>query len=222
MSVRYLTKAIRSISCNLGRGNFYTPLCRHNLTTFAPGINSSGTIGVGEKPKKKKTVEIPSITLIQGNHLSVTTLEEAQKLSKRRDLKLVKIVDLDTKTQRPIYKLMTGAEYHAEDIKQRLQKKEEKQGAIKGEKVLILNHKIFEQDLQTQIKKIGKWINKMYEVRVVINGDSSNMEKAEFLYSAIEKSLEKDVRIVQKRQKGSDIKFQILPPKKNKEDSKGL
>ncbi|XP_072394002.1 translation initiation factor IF-3, mitochondrial [Diabrotica undecimpunctata] len=221
MSVCYLTKAIRSVTCNLARGNFYTPLCCHNLTTFTSGINSSG-IGVGEKPKKKKTVEIPSITLIQGNQLSVTTLSEAQKLSKRRDLKLVKIVDLDTKTQRPIYKLMTGTEYHAEDLKQRLQKKEEKQGSIKGEKVLILNHNIYEQDLQTQIKKIGKWINKMYEVRIVINGDSSNMEKAEAVYSAIEKTLEKDVKIVQKRQKGSDIKFQLLPPKKNKDDSKGL
>lgn len=122
--------------------------------------------------KKKKTTIIPKITLLDGNNVTVTTLDEAQKISKRRDLKLVKLVDIDTKTQRTVYKLMTGAEYHQEDLKQREQKKTQKQNAfIKGEKVLMLNASIGPHDLEVDCKKITKWIEKMYEVRVIINGD---------------------------------------------------
>ncbi|KAJ8936880.1 hypothetical protein NQ314_012144 [Rhamnusium bicolor] len=136
----------------------------------------------GEQKKKKANI-VPKVTLISGDELTVTTLEEAQKISKRRNLKLVKIVDLDTKTQRPVYKLMTGSEYQAEDLKQREQRKKEKQNSfIKGEKVLILNQRISEHDLQTDIKKIKKWIAKSYEVRVVINGDSNSMQKAVSVY----------------------------------------
>ncbi|KAL3266563.1 hypothetical protein HHI36_010729 [Cryptolaemus montrouzieri] len=106
------------------------------------------------KPPKKKTSPIPKITLISGSSISVTTLDEAQKISKRRDLKLVKIIDLDTKTQRPIYKLMTGSEYHQEDLKQREENKKQKNSNfIKGEKILLLNDTISDHDLEVQGKK---------------------------------------------------------------------
>lgn len=85
------------------------------------------------KNEKKKKQIIPRITLISdGNKIEITTLEEAQKLSDRRNLKLVKIVDLDLKTQRPVYKLLSGNEYFAEELQQRENKKSKKQ-YIKGE-----------------------------------------------------------------------------------------
>lgn len=127
--------------------------------------------------KKKKTSIIPKVTLFHGKEMSVTTLEEAQKLAKRRDLKLIKIIDLDTKTQRPIYKLMTATEYHEEDIKQKEVKKKNKENTIKGEKLVFLNYNIANHDLEVNIKKIIKWVSKSLEVRVVINGDSSKMQK---------------------------------------------
>lgn len=127
-------------------------------------------------PKKSKRPIVPKITLLSGqDDISVTTLEEAQKLAKRRDLKLVKIIDIDTKTQRPVYKLMTATEYNAEEVKQK--KEKQKSTAFKGEKLLMLGANITEHDLQTQIKKIQKWIQKDIEVRIVIN-DSSGGEKA--------------------------------------------
>lgn len=135
-----------------------------------------------EEQQKKKTPVIPKITLLQGNEISVTTLEEAQKLSRRRDLKLVKIVDLDTKTQRPIYKLMTGSEYHAEDIKDKEQKKKSKEAAIRGEKLVFLNYNVGTHDLEVHLKKIEKWIGKKFEVRVVISGEANSMQKAVSLY----------------------------------------
>ncbi|GJQ81190.1 hypothetical protein Trydic_g23359 [Trypoxylus dichotomus] len=104
------------------------------------------------------------------------------------------------KTQRPVYKLMTGTEYLAEDLKQREHRKNEKNNsnAIKGD-------------------KISKWITKTYEVRITINGDAANMEKAENIYSTLNYETASIGRLVQKRISGNDIKFQILPPKVTKE-----
>lgn len=177
-----------------------------------------------ESAKKKKTTPIPKITLVFSDEsIQVLTFEEAQKLSKRRDLKLVKILDLDTKTQRPIYKLMTGAEYHVEDLKQREAKKEKRNETIRGEKLLLLNAKISEHDIESRIKNIVKWITKKYEIRVVINGDASNMEPSEKLYNIIEDRIKTDGRLLQKRVKGNELKFQILPPKmvRQKSDQAG-
>lgn len=98
---------------------------------FTSKIKDEYTEKVDAEKKKKK--QIPRITLISdGDKIEITTLEEAQKLGLRRNLKLVKVIDLDTKTQRPVYKLMSGAEYFAEDLKQREEKKLKKD-FIKGE-----------------------------------------------------------------------------------------
>lgn len=128
-----------------------------------------------ESSEKKKKRFIPKITLLQQEAITITTLEEAQKLSKRRDLKLIKLTDLDTKTQRPVYKLMTGSEYHQEELKQReLRKKEKGSGdVLRGDKVLILNSVISQHDLSTHVNKIRKWLTKKYEVRISINCDAS-------------------------------------------------
>lgn len=129
------------------------------------------------KPKKKKTAPIPKITLLSSdsNNITVTTLEEAQRIAKRRDLKLVKLLDLDTKSERPVFKLMSGAEYFAEDLKQREKRKLDRQKTqLKGEKVVILSQKISDHDLQTNINKITKWLKKRYEVRMVINTTGDN------------------------------------------------
>nr|CAH7736641.1 unnamed protein product [Callosobruchus chinensis] len=182
MSVRLLTKTITLIKLNnnlLKDVAFKTSSCCCQKNYFSAKPSSNVVVEIDPatgQPKKKKVPMIPKITLLQGDDLTVTTLEEAQKISKRRDLKLVKIVDLDTKTERPVYKLMTPQEYNAEDMKHR-EKKKQQTGALKGEKVVLLSHSITEHDLQTHINKILKWLTKMYEVRVVINGDS-NISKA--------------------------------------------
>lgn len=127
--------------------------------------------------KKTKRPIVPKITLISGkDDVTVTTLEDAQKMANRRNLKLVKIVDLDTKTERPLYKLMTAAEYAAEDVKH---KKDRKNATTyKGEKVLMLSTVITDHDLKTHIRKIEKWVAKEYEVRVAISATSGNLDKS--------------------------------------------
>ncbi|XP_022902534.1 translation initiation factor IF-3, mitochondrial [Onthophagus taurus] len=191
-------------------------LVQFAITTKAPELEIEGTT----PQPKRKTAIIPKITLIsQDQSVQITTLEEAQKLSKRRDLKLVKIIDYDTKSQRPIYKLMTPTEYLNEDLKQREKKKIDKANlSIKGDKVLILSSSIALHDLKIQIEKIIKWVKKSYEVRVIINGFSSNAEKVENIFKTLSEQVEGQCRIVQKRSKGNDMKFQVLPPKKEKDN----
>lgn len=60
----------------------------------------------GKDVLKKKQYE-NRITLIGAdNSVSITDLKNAQSLSTRRELKLVKIQDADSKTRRPVYKFV--------------------------------------------------------------------------------------------------------------------
>lgn len=112
-----------------------------------------------------------------------------------------------------ILRLMTGAEYHEEEIKRREEKKVARQEKhIKPEKLLTLSNKISEHDLNSKIGKCLKWIEKLHEVRVVITGDPSDVQKTEKIVATIEASMAPvDGRILQKRIKEGVAKFSIMP-----------
>lgn len=60
------------------------------------------TLPLSKNPKHKTS---PQITLISPeNKIEITTLDQAKKIAERRQLKLVSIVDFDTKTSRAVYK----------------------------------------------------------------------------------------------------------------------
>uniref|UniRef100_A0A182W942 Translation initiation factor 3 N-terminal domain-containing protein n=1 Tax=Anopheles minimus TaxID=112268 RepID=A0A182W942_9DIPT len=171
-----------------------------------------GTASAGSSNKKAKTA--PKITLISSDEtISIVNLDEAVKISNRRNLKLVKITDLDTKTQRPVYRLMTGAEYLNEDLKRREDKKKSKQDAsVKGDKLLTISARIAEHDLASKIQNVQKWLNKSYEVRVVVTGDGAgNKAKQEDIAQRFEASVKDIGKIVQKRLRDNDLRFNIIP-----------
>lgn len=123
----------------------------------------------------KKRFLDPKITLIgTDENISVITLQEAEKLAKRRDLKLLKISDLDDKAQRPLYRLFTNVQLF-EGQKQKDFEKTKNTSGFKGEKLLALSSKIAEHDLLEKVRKIDKWIEKNYEVHIVITGQDGNM-----------------------------------------------
>ncbi|KAK4887220.1 hypothetical protein RN001_003491 [Aquatica leii] len=191
---------------------------QHRLLSAKPPLQPIQKTVEGQQPKKPKTQPEPKITLISSDdNISITTLAEAQTISKRRDLKLVKILDIDNKTQRPVYRLMTGSEYHKEELNQRKNKANKVVSALKGEKLLMINSQISKHDLEVYVNKILKWITKRYEVRVSISGSEANTEKSEYIYKFLEDNLKNDSRFLQKRVKGNDLRFQIIPPKE-KED----
>lgn len=72
------------------------------------GGNESGRKGAGAESSgsgARKAKTSPKVTLIgQDESISIVNLEEATKISNRRNLKLVKVSDLDSKTQRPVYR----------------------------------------------------------------------------------------------------------------------
>uniref|UniRef100_A0A182JPL8 Translation initiation factor 3 N-terminal domain-containing protein n=1 Tax=Anopheles christyi TaxID=43041 RepID=A0A182JPL8_9DIPT len=171
-----------------------------------------GVAGAANLSKKTKTS--PKVTLVSSDEsISVVNLDEAVKISNRRNLKLVKITDLDTKTQRPVYKLMTGSEYLNEDLKRREEKKKTKQDAsVKGDKLLTISARIAEHDLASKIQNVLKWLNKSYEVRIVVTGDGAgNKAKQEDIAQRFEASVKDTGKIVQKRLRDNDLRFNILP-----------
>lgn len=108
---------------------------------------------------------------------------------------------------------MTGSEFHSEDLKRREEKKSAKKELhIKSEKLLTLSNKISEHDLNSKIAKCVKWVEKLHEVRVVVSGDDSDLQKTEKIVSVIEQQMVAvHGRILQKRVKEGIVKFSIMP-----------
>jgi len=168
--------------------------------------------GPAVKKPRPKTVPQPKITLLgPDKELSVVTMDVAAKMSERRGLKLVKIIDIDTKTQRPVYQMMTAAQFLEEEGKSKSNKDGEKVHSkkSKSEKTALIHCRIGEADLESKIKNFHKWLNKMHEVRVTVSGDTAN----EIADKIIEMTQECS-KVVQRREKGDSVKFQLLPQKK--------
>ncbi|KAM7345255.1 mitochondrial translation initiation factor 3 [Cochliomyia hominivorax] len=173
---------------------------------------------------QKKHKEQLKITLIQNQNMTVTALEEAKHLAKRRSMHLVKVQDMDTKTQRPVYKLLTSAEMlqnEMADLKKTDksstagEKSSATGGAKKSEKSLNIGARIAEHDLASRLKNISKWLNKQHEVRILIQANSEQeLVNCEKILKTIEESIKTPQvigKIVQKRTKGTIVKFSILP-----------
>ncbi|XP_068145956.1 translation initiation factor IF-3, mitochondrial [Drosophila tropicalis] len=171
----------------------------------------------GEKDKPNKTQTSQKITLIgQNQALSVTTLEEAKKLAKRRELHLLRTEQNDAKTGRPTFKLVTTAEMLNEE-EGATQTPVNEKNQKKSEKSLTIGARITDHDLSSRLKNIVKWLGKKHEVRILIQGAGGPTDadgNAERLVKAIEQTIKEPHvigKIVQKRSKGSMIKFSILP-----------
>jgi len=170
-------------------------------------IDSEGAL----KKIRPKTVPLPKITLLgPEKDVSVVTMDVASKMCERRGLKLVKIIDIDTKTQRPVYQMMTPNQFLKEDQKSHQKKDEKNHNQLKREKTILINSRIGQSDLESKVNNICKWLSKMYEVRVTITGDTANEVADEVIKMTQECS-----RVVQRREKGDSVKFQLLPPKKS-------
>ncbi|KAG8231523.1 hypothetical protein J437_LFUL008064 [Ladona fulva] len=192
------------------------------LSTWDSGINRTENLkkeGTGTTKGNPKKATGPKITLIgTDNAISVVGLEEGLKMAKRRNLKLVNLVEYDTKTQRPVYRLMTIADYNQEHLKD---KKLSKSSNVKREKFLNISSRIEKHDLASKLKQVEKWLTKDFEVRVLLTGDENDMSAAEAVYKSLEEYLKGKARLLQKRTIRSEIKFYIrsLPADKVKSKS---
>ncbi|XP_075213000.1 mitochondrial translation initiation factor 3 [Lycorma delicatula] len=212
VNVLYQTSYFRRNLFNIN-SNFHTSLrlSKTSVETVKQNVSKEGTV----KPAKKKKEQLTYITLEDTNHsITVTTLEDATKLANRRDLKLIKVKEYDAKTERATYRLLTIAQYLREDMKIKHSFSEKNKSSIKGTKLVSLSTKISDNDLNSKIKNMIKWLDKHYEVRVVISNDKG---EAENIYNKVAEGVKESGKIVQKRQKGPDLRFQIVALKKSSE-----
>jgi hypothetical protein len=79
-----------------------------NLSKFAFFSSSSSFNDYNRDDKNKgerqKTPIVPKITLINDNKMEIVTMEQAKKIADKRQMKLINIVDFDTKSKRKIFK----------------------------------------------------------------------------------------------------------------------
>ncbi|XP_036334396.1 translation initiation factor IF-3 isoform X1 [Rhagoletis pomonella] len=219
-----LQKSTRALCYSFTHNNFQLSVCARTKKTDAlSSTTARGTSNV-DTARQQSVNSLSKITLIQPNQsIIVTTLKEAQKLAKRRELHLVKQQDFDTKTQRSIYKLVTATEMLSEDVDESAVDRM-KSSEKKSEKSLTIGSRISDHDLESRLKHISKWLAKNHEVCILVQGSPEEMAKCEQIFKTIEQSVkEPEVigRVVQKRGKGSHIKFTIRPvPKLEPETEK--
>lgn len=132
----------------------------------------------GAKKPRPKTVPQPRITLVSpDNSITVTVLEEAQRLAKRRNLTLVKVSDVEGKTQRAVYKLVNSTGILVDETEEDTGSKSADRTAQKSDKtpkLFYVSAKITEHDLQTKTKNVMKLLTKGYRVKVAITLDGAN------------------------------------------------
>ncbi|KAK8386431.1 hypothetical protein O3P69_010826 [Scylla paramamosain] len=113
---------LSSPSTSLHPARFSTSPLSHKTRTKVEGVTPEG--------KKHRPDKAELVTLIDTeDKVSVVSLENAERLAKRRDLKLVKVEDVNLKGGRKAYKLMTGKQYLEKEIKA---KKSEKKTSVGG------------------------------------------------------------------------------------------
>lgn len=137
-----------------------------------------------EKPKKRKSVRVPKITLInQDESVRIVFLEEAKNIAKRHNLHLVQVDD-DSKGDRNTYKLL---DFHDvlkyEDKVVDLNEGDHK---FKTTKLFTLKSKIEQHDLAIKIVNMNKVLKKNHKVKVLITHPTGGHEE-------IVKTLKKNV-----------------------------
>ncbi|XP_011300422.1 uncharacterized protein mIF3 [Fopius arisanus] len=203
----------RCIPCTIS-----LPLVNKQTVTVTPKwVNLSGNSYcdvVSEEPKKpnnKRKIFIPKITLLsENNEMTVMTIEEAEKLARRRDLKLVKVVDVETRVDRPVYRLMKIQDFLKEEAKTKAAAKDAREKAIKEDKTIAISGKIADNDLHTKIKSIHKMLRKRYGVRVVIAADG-NVEKAKTVRDTVIESCKEIAKVVTKNDSAFNAKVTLRP-----------
>ncbi|XP_012286345.1 uncharacterized protein LOC105702950 [Orussus abietinus] len=197
----------------------FNKICRKNFIQSeslftAPVLN--GIIGLEEPtvPKAQKKIIRPrlKITLIMTDgSKDVMWLDEAEKVAKRRDVKLMKLLDYDEKEQRPLYKLMSEKEYFQEDVKQSLKEiPSEKKYSRHSVKLISISSNIADHDLGIKIKNINKMLTKNQEVSVLIISQGKE-DVTNKILQTIKSGVKEHGKIATENKKGNAWKLLLQP-----------
>lgn len=176
------------------------------------------------KPEKEK-VEFVLLINTDDKVLGTKTKDEAILFAKKHDYHLVKLEDdkhAEAK-KRKIYKVMTSQqmiEYEEKLAKGTAATSTPGTAKQRTVKHVIASSKITENDLNTKLKSIGKWLEKNCEIRVGITGSPDATKQLEAIYGKFETFLAGEARFLQKRITNGVLKFVIMPPSQKKNPQK--
>lgn len=136
-------------------------------------LNNMNNLEEKTDKKKQKIPRIPKITLIHPNKsVTVTLLEDAEKLANRRNLQLVHVSD-KSKNNRHIYKLVEYSKI--EEKEEEKEEKEEKylkkkihndKKKLKSTKLFTIKNDIMNYDLNIKINNVNKVLKKNHKVKI--------------------------------------------------------
>ncbi|XP_043491975.1 uncharacterized protein LOC122517574 [Polistes fuscatus] len=175
-------KPLLRLNCYLSsllNNNYQEQLVRgnQNILRYCMKVpDTEGNVHDFPKKKKPKTMIIPKITLLSSkDSMTVLTLEEAQKLAKRRNLMLIKVEDEQKRSSKDTYKLVepTG---HLKESKVK-DKNDSKNNEMKSVKLIQLSAKISMYDIEIKLKNVNRLLKKRHKVKLIINYDSELPDK---------------------------------------------
>ncbi|CAD1476527.1 unnamed protein product, partial [Heterotrigona itama] len=158
----------------------------------------------GEKVLRKKAPKICKITLIHPNKtLSVTTLEEAEKLAKRKNFQLVFVAD-SSKNDRKVYQLKDSS--MLDELTNNVEEIVEMKQKIKTTKLFTIKHSTMDHDLDIKIKNINNILKKNFKAKIFFNHPNGPREET---LDYIKKKVKGVISEIQEK-KGTTI-FLFLP-----------
>lgn len=170
-------------------------------------LNNRLFSGKSHKITEHPAVNSEKITLLDSDDkvLGVMDKLSARERADSETMKLV-LIQPDARPH-PIYKLMTGKELHKEQLKRQLRQQVNKDS--KKDKTLQLSSKISKHDMETQIRKIKKWLEKGHHVEVHVKSDEENESLLKKILSEIQKLLEGTGKITGETYRGKSLRFSV-------------
>lgn len=136
-----------------------------NVNQYVHNFSQSCVDDADGKETKRKTQRIPKITLIHTDKsISVISLDDAEKLAKRRNLELIHVSNT-SKSGRSVYELVDSLKIvkTANNVAE-THKYEQK---TKPAKLFAIKQNIMDYDLNVKINNINKTLKKNYKAKIL-------------------------------------------------------
>ncbi|XP_076479944.1 uncharacterized protein LOC117163504 isoform X4 [Bombus vancouverensis nearcticus] len=157
-----------------------------------------------EKEKKRKTPRIPKITLIHTDKsISVISLEDAEKLAKRRNLELIHVSNT-SKSGRSVYELEDSSKIG--EITSDVAETHKNEQKIKSAKLFTIKQNIMDYDLNVKINNINKTLKRNYKAKIFFSHPKGLQEEV------IEEVKQKIQGIISGTQKRKDSTILVYTP----------
>ena len=145
-----------------------------NVNQYVQNFSKSCINHAVEEKKKGKTTRTPKITLIHTDKsVSVISLENAEKLAKRRNLELIHVSDT-SKSGRSVYELVSSSKIDEMTNNVEVCKDEQK---IKSIKIFTIKQNIMNYDLNVKINNINKTLKKNYKAKILFSHPNGPQEE---------------------------------------------